>query len=305
MSHFEDGKDFNANIEYVTQKKQLGTAHALSAAREFIDNEFMVLPGDNLVDSKALNDLLAQRKGASILITESAEPSEYGVVILSEGKAKDIIEKPKESIGNLISTGIYTLSSDIFELMENLLKEGKYNLTESIQKLAMKQEVYGVLTSGVWADAIYPWDLFNLNNLALTQIKVMTSGTVEKNVAIRGKVSIGKDTVIKSGSYIIGPVVIGSGCEIGPNVCIYPYVAQSVVGMGVRASSAFNANVGEALIKIEDEVHKVPKIGALIGEDSHLEGGVTASPGTIVGAKSKVSPLKHITGNIPNESIVV
>jgi len=336
MSHFEDGSNFDANIEYITQRKQLGTAHALATAKEYLENKFVVLPGDNIIDSAAINDLLAQGKGASILITESSEPSKYGVVVLSEGLAKDIIEKPKERISNLISTGIYLLSDEIFGHIDKLLKDGKYDLTEAVQHLASKQEVYGVFTSGVWADAIYPWDLLNINNMALTQIKEKTSGRIENNVVIKGKVSIGDDTIIRSGSYITGPVIIGNGCDIGPNACIYPstsignnvslqafciieqsivmddvmigpnsYIPHSVVGMGVRASSSLNVNVGEALIKIEDEVHSVQKIGALIGEDCHLDSGVSAASGSIVGARSRVSALKLLRGNIPNESIVV
>ena len=45
MSHFEDGGDFDAHIEYVTQGKQLGTAHALYAAKDLMDEEFIMLPG--------------------------------------------------------------------------------------------------------------------------------------------------------------------------------------------------------------------------------------------------------------------
>jgi glucose-1-phosphate thymidylyltransferase len=336
MCHFEDGNAFNASIEYVTQKKQLGTAHALAAAKEHLDSEFIALPGDNIVDSKAINDLLTQSKGPSILITESAEPSQYGVVILSDGKTKQIIEKPEEKIGNLISTGIYKLSPDIFGHLDGLMKEGKYNLTEGLQGLAAEQEIFGVLTSGLWADAIYPWDLLNLNNLAMTQMEGKTAGTIEKGVTLKGTVSVGEETIIRSGSYITGPVKIGSGCEIGPNVCIYPstsignnasvrafsvierstlmddvilgpnsYISHSVLGMGVRVNSALSVNVGEALIKMEDEVHVVPKVGALIGEDCQLEGGVIASSGTIIGARSKVAALKHVHGVIPNESIVM
>ena len=336
MSHFEDGKRFDANIEYVVQRKQLGTAHALAAAEDKVGDEFLVLPGDNIIDSAALGDLLREKRENSILITESAEPSKYGVVVLENGRAKDIIEKPSERISNLISTGIYTLSRDIFRFTDELAKEGRYDLTEALQRSASEREVFGVFTSGMWADAIYPWDLLDLNNLALGQTREKTAGTVEKNVVLKGSVSIGEDSIIRSGSYIVGPVVIGKGCDIGPNVCIYPsssignnvsvqafgvvehsilmddvslgpssHVARSVLGMGVRALSSLNVNVGDAVIKIEDEVHSVQKVGAHIGEDSQFESGVVVSAGTLVGARCRVAALKHLRGSIPNEGIVV
>ena len=336
MSYFEDGKDFGVDIEYTVQKKQLGTAHALTSARELLRDDFVILPGDNIIDSKAVSDLMAQKKANSVLITESAQPSKYGVVVLSEGIIKQIVEKPEQNISNLISTGIYHLSPGIFKYIDSNVKDGKYTMTAALQQMALDENVHGVFTSGVWSDAIFPWDLLDLNTVALNQAHEKVSGTVEKDVFIKGTVNIGADTVIRSGTYIVGPVSIGSGCDIGPNVCINPstsigdnvavepfslignsilmsdcalgphsHVTHSVIGSGVRASSHFTTNVGEAVIEIEGELHKVPKIGVLIGEDSVLDSTVTALPGAVVGAKSRISALKVIRGVIPNESIVV
>ena len=53
MSHFEDGKKFGAKIEYVVQEKQLGNAHALACAKDRLSEDFVVLPGDNIVDKRA------------------------------------------------------------------------------------------------------------------------------------------------------------------------------------------------------------------------------------------------------------
>ncbi|MFQ6056234.1 MAG: sugar phosphate nucleotidyltransferase, partial [Methanosarcinales archaeon] len=58
MDYFKNGIDFGVNITYVHQKKALGTAHAILFAEKLIDNEFIVLNGDNLVDEKAISDLL-------------------------------------------------------------------------------------------------------------------------------------------------------------------------------------------------------------------------------------------------------
>lgn len=52
MSHFEDGKRWNADIGYIDQKKrvaQAGTAYALSMAKSGVKGDFLVLPGDNII----------------------------------------------------------------------------------------------------------------------------------------------------------------------------------------------------------------------------------------------------------------
>ncbi|MEA1981845.1 MAG: rhodanese-like domain-containing protein, partial [candidate division Zixibacteria bacterium] len=49
----------------------------------------------------------------------------------------------------------------------------------------------------------------------------VSGGIIEKGVVIKGSVLVGNDTKIYSGCYIVGPVVIGDGCEIGPNACIF------------------------------------------------------------------------------------
>ncbi len=53
------GEQFGVNITFVTQEKQLGTAHALLQAKGVIDNEFLVLPGDNLIEAGTIAKFLA------------------------------------------------------------------------------------------------------------------------------------------------------------------------------------------------------------------------------------------------------
>src|SRR2546426_11076261 len=59
QSHFQDGKSFGTHITYVTQTKQLGTAHAIWEARGHLEDPFIVLNGSNMVDGRFVEDLLA------------------------------------------------------------------------------------------------------------------------------------------------------------------------------------------------------------------------------------------------------
>src|SRR5205823_13068554 len=68
QSHFQDGKAFHARITYVTQAKQLGTAHAIAEARPHLDESFVVLNGSNMVDSRFVEALLGNAAKPAVLI---------------------------------------------------------------------------------------------------------------------------------------------------------------------------------------------------------------------------------------------
>ena len=59
MDYFKDYKDIK--ITYVVQDKQLGTAHALSKAKNHIKNSFIVVPGDNIIDKKSITKLVQNK----------------------------------------------------------------------------------------------------------------------------------------------------------------------------------------------------------------------------------------------------
>src|SRR2546428_784485 len=68
QSHFQDGKSFGIQITYVTQTKQLGTAHAIWEARGHLEDPFIVLNGSNMVDERFVEDLLATAPKPAVII---------------------------------------------------------------------------------------------------------------------------------------------------------------------------------------------------------------------------------------------
>src|SRR4030042_5176940 len=100
MDYFKDYKGIK--ITYVTQDKQLGTAHALLQAKNNLIESFIVLAGDNIIDDKSVQKLLQDKSEHSILIKEHVPSSNYGVVFLENHNLKELVEKPKEEIGKFI-----------------------------------------------------------------------------------------------------------------------------------------------------------------------------------------------------------
>ncbi len=339
MTHFQDGKSLGVKINYVEQKKRVakaGTAYALSMVKGKVKGDFLLLPGDNIISPSLIGDLIAKNGKYRIVITESESPSKYGVVELSGGYVKNIVEKPERIISNLISTGIYKFSDDIFKIIDKVMKSGKYDLTSVIQAIIPETKVTAVKTSKVWSDVVYPWDILEMNAVALRKCGTKTSGRIDKGVTIKGPVTIGEGTIIRSGTYILGPVIIGEGCEIGPSVCIYPStsigdnvgigpftvlensvlmddvqlgsgsnISHSVIGEGVEIASQFCATEAKAHVNLDDEYKKVERLGVLVGEKTVIGSQVSTKPGVIIGSGCKVGHHSKIDSNIESKTKVM
>jgi len=334
MTHFEDGKRFGANIEYAFQDKQLGTAHALLVASDLIDEDFLVLAGDNVIDGRAVSDLLHGETPA-MLVTKSEIPSKYGVVRANRGVVESIVEKPENDVGNIINTGMYRFDTGILDIVRGVTREGEMGITTVLQRMLPELDLRAIQTGGRWMDAVYPWDLIGLNAVALGTQGSRTGGTVESGVIIRGPVEIGDGTRIRSGSYIQGPVFIGEGCEIGPNVTIFPstrigngsqiepftFVSQSLLMDNVRLGShvsvyhsviddgvvlgpGSSVPSGEAITQVEREMFRLDRIGALVGENTTVGAGSVLSPGCIIGSGCRIGSNVIVRDNLDNRSVV-
>ncbi len=329
FDYIGSGEQFGVDITYITQKRQLGTAHALAQAKAAVENEFLILPGDNLIEADAIAQFITMKPNA-VLVKKVDNTARYGVVTIEDGIVKDIVEKPKEAKGNTINTGIYAFSREIFDFIE-----AELDIPDVINKmLAQGYTISAQETDGTWLDIVYPWDILSLNDAVLRRIPVSLGGTIEAGVSIKGLISVGKGTVIRSGSYIVGPIIIGENCDIGPNVCILPatsignnvvissfseirnsvigddvnigpgcIIQDSVIDKGCVIKGHFTASSGEAEVRVNDEYHLV-NVGAMLGVGCNLGNSVVAQPGVIIGNYTRIQAMKLIGGKLPDGSFV-
>lgn len=209
------GEDYKGiKLKYAEQKQQRGTAHALLAAQEFIDNKFLLLNGDDLYSKLDIEKLLEHDYG--MLAKKTDNPSKFGVLLLEqEDYLKKIVEKPKEFVSDLVNIGCFILDKEIFKVIEKLDKSerGEYELTDAVTLL----DKVKVVEAHYWLPIAYWWNYLEANVFMLNQLKRDIKGDIEKNVTVKGVLVLGEGSVIKSGTYIEGPVFIGKNCEIGPN----------------------------------------------------------------------------------------
>jgi len=330
FDYIGSGEQFGVDIVYITQTKRLGTAQALACARDAVKNEFLVLPGDNLIEADTIAQFATAGSNA-VLVKEVDNPTRYGVVTIEGGIVKDIEEKPKEAKGNIVNTGIYAFNTEIFGFIE-----AELDIPDVLNNMiAQGRPVKAQRTDSTWLDVVYPWDILSLNSMSLGKIEAKLSGTIEAGASVEGLVLVGEGTVIRSSSYIVGPIIIGSNCDIGPSVCIMaatsignnvvisPFsdirssvigddvnigpgciIQDSVIDKGCVIGGHFTACGGEAEVKVDDQYHLV-NVGAMLGEGCSLGNSVVAQPGVIVGNYSKVQALKLIGGRLPDKSLIV
>lgn len=103
-------------------------------------------------------------------------------------------------------------------------KPGNEILASALAAYSREGEIY-TAPATKWLPIIYPWNLLEANETYLSRIEADIAGTVEPYATLKGKIIIGKGTIVKNGAYIEGPVIIGENCKIGPNCFIRPFTA--------------------------------------------------------------------------------
>jgi glucose-1-phosphate thymidylyltransferase len=201
-------------IEVVVQNKQLGTGNALLAAESKIQGNFLVLSGDNYIDPSSIARI--KNLSNAILVKDHPNPSNFGVVMLADGYVTRIIEKPEHAPSFMVSTGIYSLTKEIFSHIKD------NDLTDAISSLIDSGVKIRGIPADDWQDAIFAWDLLKMNRRLLHDLPPAREGLISRQAIIQGSVSIGKGTTIGPNTVISGPVVIGNDCTIGPDSCIMP-----------------------------------------------------------------------------------
>jgi glucose-1-phosphate thymidylyltransferase len=231
--YYGNGEKFNARITYIHQGEPKGIAHAIKLCKQFVgSNLFVVYLGDNLLKGGIKTYIQTFRNSnydAMILLCQVKNPQKFGVAEFDKnGKLIRLIEKPKHPPSNYALTGIYFFKPIIFDMIEKLKPSwrGELEITEAIQLLLEKGCNVGYQkVEGWWKDTGTPEDILEVNRLILDELNPKTEGEIEDPNSIQGRVTVGKNTKIKKGALIRGPVIIGESTIIEEDVYIGPYTS--------------------------------------------------------------------------------
>ena len=154
-------------ITYAHQREQLGLAHAILQAEPHVDDDFVLMLGDNIFRANlgdVVNRQREDRADAAFLVEQVPyeEASRYGVLDTNEyGEIVEVMEKPDDPPSNLVMTGIYTFTPAIFHACHLVQPSdrGEYELPDAIDLLLQSGRIIDAIRMNGWRiDVGYPDD---------------------------------------------------------------------------------------------------------------------------------------------------
>ncbi|GLR67933.1 glucose-1-phosphate thymidylyltransferase [Acidocella aquatica] len=163
---FHDGSHLGVRITYAEQPTPDGLAQAFIIGEEWIAGQPCALAlGDNLIHGDHLSTLLraagARPEGATVFAYQVRDPERYGVVSFdSQGKAIEIVEKPKNPTSPWAVTGLYFYDHRVTEFAHQVKPSarGELEITD-LNQLYLHEGTLHVERLGrgtAWLDAGTP-----------------------------------------------------------------------------------------------------------------------------------------------------
>lgn len=121
------GKDYGVKFTFKVQDEAGGLPQAIGLAENFVgDSKFVSINGDNIL-FESINEFAQDFENSNdlskVLLYEGTkeEAAQAGVAVLdSNGKVKEVIEKPKNPPTNEIVIGVYFYTPDVFKIIKTL-----------------------------------------------------------------------------------------------------------------------------------------------------------------------------------------
>lgn len=268
-----DGSRYGARFTYVRQEKRLGIAHAIRLAIEcgFIDREFIVYLGDNIVEhgvAKYVEEFRSGEFDVYILLTKTRDPSRFGVTVIRDGRVVKLVEKPREPISDLAVIGVYMFRDpDLVEKAFSSLKpswRGEYEITELIQWFIDRGYSIGYsFVEGWWKDVGTPESFLEAMYFLLDGVKPRVEGDVHGEIV--GRVVVEKGAVVEGKVY--GPAYIGRGTYVSRKSDVEHYVSLEEGSRIMSGSISRSLVLNSAVL----DLNKLRLIDSIIGRNSAVK----------------------------------
>jgi mannose-1-phosphate guanylyltransferase len=272
--YFGDGSAHGVSLAYSREEALLGTSGGVRNAAGFLGDSFLVISGDALtdIDLAAMREFHESHDGIATLATKRVDDtSQFGVAITgSDGRIQGFQEKPDpaEALSDLANCGIYMFRKEIFDFFPE----------PGTSKAAGEGDPPGFAD---WAMDVFPrllegdvpfysheidayWnDIGNLEELRAGNVDALT-GAVQ--VDREGELVDGyrSGERMEGEPALVGPVLLGPGCEIGDDVRID---GPAVIGDHVTVGAGSRLKEVIALPNAQIPARSV-LIGAILGARS-------------------------------------
>ncbi len=234
------------NIQWIEQKEQLGTGHAVQQAIPLIKNEgnTLILYGDvPLIDQDTIKRLIEKgQKNLAVLTFSKDDPTGYGRIVRENNQIQKIVEEKDCDASQKkikeINTGIMCAPNHLLQnwlgRLNNQNAQKEYYLTD-IVGLSIEDHIEVLSESA--DNEISITGINSKSELAamernyqfMTAQKLMEQGVTimdPHRLDVRGEVIAGQDVTIDVGCIFEGKVILGSHVKIAA----YSHIKDSVIG---------------------------------------------------------------------------
>jgi len=295
-------------LEIAVQEPQLGTGHAVLAAKEALagfEGDMAVLYADTpFVETETLDAVfnsLTEGTDVAVLGFEPDDPGAYGRLITKNGVLTEIVEAKEATPGQLkvglCNSGVMAATSkDMFSALDRVGNDnakGEYYLTDVVSILRSD----GKTARAITADAGEVLGVNSRPDLAVAEAVFqdrMRKAAMENGVTLRDPETtyFSFDTEIAADVEIGANVVFGPGVSIAAHVVIYPFchIEGAKIGQGaqigpfarLRPGTEMGANskagnfveTKKAKIGKGSKINHLSYIGdAVIGEGANIGAG--------------------------------
>lgn len=272
---------FGEQCSYALQAEQLGTGHAVLAARDVVDalhplpQTVLVCYGDTpFIRSDTLARVLAEhlsrRATLTLLTAQANSSSDFGRIVRDEeGRPRGIVEvkhaSEEQKRNPEVNVGVYCFEREwLWSALAALPRSpsGEYYLTDLVAVAAREGREIATV-AGAFEETIGINDRVQLAEAETLMRRRILERHMYEGVTILdpattyidASVEIGMDTVILPGTMITGKTRIGSNCRIGPGTTI----DSSTLGNGcVVRNSALEETLFEDGVQIGPFSHCRP-----------------------------------------------
>lgn len=158
MERFGNGYE-GRKVTYVWEPEAKGTGYALWKAQSVLKDRFLVLMGDDIYSASDMKKCVEHEW--SILVHESSEDEVRAgrVLTTADGTLHEITEGTHKGPGVLVNTGLYTLTTKIFEYdLVKIPGKDEYGLPQTIVTAARDVPI-SIIKSESWIQVNSPEDL--------------------------------------------------------------------------------------------------------------------------------------------------
>ncbi len=268
-----EDKDVELIVEHTTKEEEkLGAVRALAEVAKMIDDDLLVVAGDNLFsfDLDGFVEYYREKRKTVVALYDVGDyelAKRYGVADIDGERVVKFYEKPEKPKSTLVGIGIYALPHEAIDLLQEYVRtnEKSDNLGDFIGWLCERVEVYGYpFGNGIWYDVGNP-------DSYIEAFKFYMDEYISENVKIDKASKIIPPVVIEEGVEIRGRSIVGPYAYIGKNCIIESSdVSDSVIFDRVILR---RTRIWRSIIDEDCEIRNLELSGSIIGGHAKIQRG--------------------------------